>query len=81
MAKDEQTTPYTIKANHTLHYQEVLCFGPGIREVNNGLTGRTFAQLVNYFAHLVNSTCPLPKIALSVNYFAKRKSRHYDYYK
>ena len=39
-----------------------------IREENNRLTGWTFAYLVNYFAHSVNWTCPLPKTAHLVNY-------------
>ena len=52
------------------------------REVNNRLTGCVFVHLVNYFAHPVNLTCPLPpKIALRVTYLAHRKSRHCDYYK
>ena len=37
-----------------------------VREVNNRLTGWAFA-------HPVNSTCPLPKIAHPVNYLAHRK--------
>ena len=43
------------------------------REVNNRLTGWVFAHLVNYFAHPVNSTCPLPITAHPVNYLAHRK--------
>ena len=35
-----------------------LLKGPG--EINNRLTGWVFAHLVNYFAHPVNSSCPLP---------------------
>ena len=51
-------------------------YNPEIKEVNNRLTGWAFAHLVNYFAHQVNSTCPLLKIALPVNYLAQRNKRH-----
>ena len=51
------------------------------REVNNKLNGQAFAHLVNYCAHPVNSTCPLPKTAHPVNYLAHRKNRHTDFYK
>ena len=40
------------------------------------LTGWAYAHLVNYFAHPVNSTGPLPKIAHPVNYLAQRNNRH-----
>ena len=43
------------------------------REVNNRLTGWAFAHPVNLFAHLVNSTCPLPKIAHPVNDLSHQK--------
>ena len=51
--------------------QKGLGFVLIIREVNNRLT---FAHPVNYFAHPVNLSCPLPKIAHPVNYLnAHRK--------
>ena len=53
------------------HTRALLLKGP--REVNNRLTGWVFAHLVNYFAHPVNSTCPLPITAHPVNYLAHRK--------
>ena len=51
-------------------------YNPEIREVNNRLTGWAFAHLVNYFAHPVNLTCPLSKIAHPVYYLAQRNNRH-----
>ena len=53
----------TLKMNHS---------GTKTREVNSRLSGWATAHLVNYFAHPVNRTCPLPKIAHLVQYLAQR---------
>ena len=54
---------------------------PNVRDVSNRLTESAIAHLVNYFAHPVNSTYPLPKIAQPVNYLAHGKNRHCNNYK
>ena len=75
---------FSKKLNHFLPKSSKFCLfrtifvqispacGPN-REVNNRLIGWAIAHLVNYFAHPVNKTYPLPKITHPVNYLAHRK--------
>ena len=55
-----------------------LCVLLPVKEVNNRLTECSFAHLANYFAHPINPTCPLPKLAHPVNNHIHKKINNYD---